>query len=123
MLIVRIELHSAITQEVTEIARMEIVNDGKSSRQEIGHYDVRTLAGQEKRALDRRVVQRSARVEEWPRLNKHVWSLVAKALGKMGYGYGHRPAKGGANNAENHGNRRACGLTPWLKTDKGVGVP
>jgi hypothetical protein len=28
MIVVRVELHSAITREVTELARMEIANDG-----------------------------------------------------------------------------------------------
>jgi hypothetical protein len=92
MLIVRVEMHSAVTGEVTEIARMEIVNDGTSNFHNIGHYWVRTLRGRTKADLDRRNIIKESRIEDWPRMRKHVWCLVSKALGRLGYGWGYRGA-------------------------------
>lgn len=119
MLIVRVELHSAVTGQVSEIARLEIVNDGFSMDTAKGNYDVRTLRGRGKGDLDKHVIQRAGRIEDWPRLSKHVWSLVAKALGKCGYGYGFRPnTSGNAAGAKGRGVRRT-----WAKGPTGVGVP
>lgn len=119
MLIVRVELHSAVTGQVSEIARLEIINDGTSPTQMRGHYTVNTMRGRGKAELDKRIVQRAARIESWPRLNKHVWSLVAKALGKLGYGYGFKPdTAGNKYGAKGKGHHQ-----PWLKNDKTVGVP
>lgn len=38
MIIVRVELHSAITGRVTELARMGIINDGTSEINAKGNY-------------------------------------------------------------------------------------
>lgn len=85
MLVVKIELHSAITGQVTEIGKMIIANDGTGTR-EVGNYDVR---------LGRRGVQelskiyhkpsRRGRVLEYRRLSKSVWELVSKALKSVGF--------------------------------------
>lgn len=85
MLVVRVELHSAITGIVTEIARMNIWNSMEGTR-EIGHYECATLRGRSKSALDKRTVQREGEVRNHPRLREHVWCLVSKALKSMGYG-------------------------------------
>lgn len=87
MILVRVELYSAVTKQVTELARMEIVNDetGTNKRR---NYDARTLFGRSKEALNQRRTQRHARIENWPSLNLHVWNLVATALKKMKYGEG-----------------------------------
>jgi hypothetical protein len=85
MLIIRVELHSAITHRVTEIARMEIINDGSSTNPAKGNYIVRTLKGRSKEYLDRRMTLRLDDVKNWPRLGKHVWYLVAAALQALGY--------------------------------------
>lgn len=85
MIVVRVELHSAITGRATEFARMIIANDG-SGTGPIGHYLATTLRGRSREALDRRVVQRSAGIRDWPRQRLHVWNLVATALTAMGYG-------------------------------------
>lgn len=101
MLVVKVELHSAITGEVTEIARSIIYNDGAGTRDK-GDYKAFTLRGRNKAALDasleklfksRREIEpggitRAAEIKDYPRLRLHVWNLVAKALGKMGYGHG-----------------------------------
>ncbi len=79
MIVVKIELHSAITGEVSEIGRMHIVNDasGDSTR---GNYAT---------ALMRRgttaTVQRRGVVKGHARLAYSVWVLVAKALAGLGF--------------------------------------
>lgn len=73
MLIVKVELHSAVTGKVTEIGRMLIDNIGGTEA--LGDYRVRVL----RRGTTNRV-SREARVDQHPRLTAPVWSLVAKAL-------------------------------------------
>ena len=84
MIIVRVELHSAITGKTTELARAHICNVGGTN--EIRDYDVRTLRGRSARDLDQHVVQRKGKVMGHPSLRLNVWHLVAKALAGMGYG-------------------------------------
>ena len=84
MIIVRVELHSAVTGERTELARMMIDNIGGS--QNLGDYRARTYRGRDSEALDQRTVQREGRILKHPRLREHVWNLVAKALASMAYG-------------------------------------
>lgn len=83
MIVVRVELHSAITGQVTELARMHISNEGGTATK--GDYGVETLRGRDKAALDKRRVQRSGKVTNYPRLSIHVWHLVARALIATGY--------------------------------------
>jgi hypothetical protein len=84
MIIVRVELHSAITGNVTELARMEICNDGRGS-ENTGHYQGGTLVGRAAAALDRGIVNRKGEVRDYPRQRLHVWHLVARMLDAMGY--------------------------------------
>lgn len=83
MLVVKVELHSAITGETTEIARMIIHNEGgtKSS----GDYGVMVYRGRTREELDKKVTIRRAKVKNHPRLREHVWNLVTKALVAAGY--------------------------------------
>jgi hypothetical protein len=83
MIIVRVELHSAITGEVTEIACMGIANIGGTAT--LGDYRAATWRGRSRRALAERLVQRTAEVRKYPRLAIHVWHLVARSLVAMGY--------------------------------------
>lgn len=83
MIVIRVELHSAITREVTEIARMRIRNAGGDRK--VGHYAVETLRGRSREQLNRGECQRSGTVENYPRLSIHVWHLVARALCAMKY--------------------------------------
>lgn len=83
MLIVRVELHSAITRQITEIARMRIANVGGTVR--LGDYTVDTFRGRDARALDRGKVQRTGHVWQHRRQDEHVWNLVAKALAATRY--------------------------------------
>lgn len=83
MIVVRVELHSAITGKVTEIARMRIRNAGGTK--DLGSYSVETLRGRSREQLNQGVCQRSGTVVSYPRLRIHVWHLVARALTAMGY--------------------------------------
>lgn len=92
MLIVKVELHSAITGKKTEIARMMIDNIGGDLKK--GDYRCRTYRGRSALRLERAMrwgeVTREGRVLGHRRLALHVWHLVAKALRSMNYGEGER---------------------------------
>jgi hypothetical protein len=83
MIVVRVELWSAVTHEVTELARMKICNRGGTA--ESGDYSVTTYRGRCKADLDRHVVTRTGAIAGYPRLALHVWHLVAYALASTGY--------------------------------------
>lgn len=87
MIVVKVELWSAITGAKTELARMHISNDGTVMDPNKGNYDVATLRGRSSADLDRGVVHRRARVADWPRKRLHVWNLVQAALTLAGYGH------------------------------------
>ena len=84
MIIVRVELHSAITGKVSEIARAIIANNGGTD--ELGNYDVGTFRGESAEELNQLQMERRGKVEGHPRMDQHVWNLVAKALAGMRYG-------------------------------------
>jgi hypothetical protein len=88
MIVVRVELWSAVSGEVSELARMTIDNIGET--QQLGDYRARTLRGRSADALHKAMlagsVQREAKVLRHPRLREHVWNLVAKALANLSYG-------------------------------------
>lgn len=84
MIVVRVELHSAITGQVTELARMHICNEGGGGR--LRDYAVASFRGRSTVQLNQLQVQRQARVEQWPSAELHVWNLVAVALVSMDYG-------------------------------------
>lgn len=84
MIVIRVELHSAATGKVTELARAHICNVGGDARR--GDYDCLTLRGRSKELLDRGTAQRRGSVKGYPRQAIHVWNLVAEALIAMRYG-------------------------------------
>lgn len=83
MIVVRVELHSAITGKITEIARAHIANIGGTNNS--GDYRVETFRGRNKDQLDKLASGRAGAVRNYPRLSIHVWHLVARALIVMGY--------------------------------------
>ena len=85
MIVVKVELHSAITGEITQIARMHIANVGGD--RDYGNYSCATFRGRDAAELARFTKQREGRVANHPRLREHVWNLVAHALRGMGYGF------------------------------------
>jgi len=82
MLVVKVELWSAITGKNEEIGRMYLANDGTALTPSRGNYDVKVCReGSFKYAgWDKIKASRSARVEEYPRLGYNVWRLVTRAL-------------------------------------------
>jgi hypothetical protein len=72
VIVVRVELHSGVTGEVTELGRCEIVND-ETGTIERGHYDVVVTSGDTPRT-------RRGRVEGYARKTRPVWALVRLAL-------------------------------------------
>lgn len=87
MIIVRVEVLSAITGKTTELARMHICNEGGTQTR--GNYGVYILRGRSKTRLDKSWINshisRSGKVTNHPRLIEHVWNLVSKALNACGY--------------------------------------
>lgn len=85
MIVVRVELWSAATGKVTELARAVIVNDGTGTA-ERRNYDLATLRGRSTQDLNKSVPQRKGKLTGWPSERLHVWNLVAAMLTKLGYG-------------------------------------
>jgi hypothetical protein len=77
MIIVKIELHSAITGKVSEIGRMDIWNEGTGTEKR-GNYGVgvhRRHGGRMGKAF-----QRKGQVQDYPRLSYNIWRLVSRAI-------------------------------------------
>lgn len=83
MIVVRVELWSAVTGDKTELARMHISNIGATAK--VGDYDGETFIGRSTVALDRRVISKRGKVTNYRRLDFHVWNLVRRMLSNMGY--------------------------------------
>lgn len=90
MIVVRVELWSAIDGHITELARMMLDNINTSRDMKTGDYAVRTYRGRSAEALRKAMinntVQREGKVLGHKRLAEHVWNLVTKGLVTMGYG-------------------------------------
>lgn len=90
MIVVRVELWSAIDHNVTELARITIDNIAVTPNMQLGDYRVRTMRGRSAEALHKAMltgsIQREGQVLRHPRLREHVWNLVAKALATLNYG-------------------------------------
>lgn len=80
MIVVKIELYSAVTGRVTTLGRMHISNDGVRSQQD-------TRKGEDIAQLFRKPtfqsVTRETKVENWPRLQKTVWQLLKQVLDQI----------------------------------------
>lgn len=88
MIVVRVELWSAVTGKKTEIARMGIANTGGTAQ--LGDYTAVTYRGRSAADLDGAMrvgsITRRGHVARYPRLRVHVWNLVALALEACAYG-------------------------------------
>lgn len=80
MIVVRVELHSAITGKVKEIGRMIIANEGVNETGSQGDY-----SGKVMRKPNFETVIRHGAVFKHQRLALPVWVLVRKMLENMGY--------------------------------------
>jgi hypothetical protein len=79
VIVVRIELWSRESGQVTEIARMSLANDGTGTDTRC-HYD-----GQSFKKPDFRETARTGRVIDHFRHVLPVWTLVRRMLESMGY--------------------------------------
>lgn len=88
MIVVKIELWSALTGKVSEIGRMYIANDasGDAAR---GNYDVavcrkgnthRPMFAGEPTMAGLPAAARHGRVEDYPRRSYNVWRLISRAI-------------------------------------------
>lgn len=84
MIVVKVELHSAVTGDVTELARMHMSNTGEGTATR-SDYLGETFIGRTTAALNRHTVSKRGDVRGHRRLDLHVWNLVAKMLNSMGY--------------------------------------
>ncbi len=84
MIVVRVELWSAVTGRKTELARMHICNDGSSGGR-MRSYDGTSFRGRSSEQLDREAPSKRGRLENFPAVQLHAWNLVARMLGTMGY--------------------------------------
>lgn len=85
MLVVKVELHSARDGRVEELARMIVYNDGKGTRTRGNYVAAVGRKGQSNADILVGKPHKEARVENYPRLNLHVWNLIARALTACGY--------------------------------------
>lgn len=85
MILIKVELHSAITHQVTELARMKICNDGLSENANFGNYIAQTFIGRSTDQLNKEREAKHTTIQHWPRERLHIWNLVCKALRQMGY--------------------------------------
>jgi hypothetical protein len=85
MIVVRVELWSAITGAKTELARMHISNRGTNANPRRGDYEGAAFIGRDSAALDRLAVSKRGELKDFPRQQLHVWNMVARMLAAMGY--------------------------------------
>lgn len=94
MIVVRVELWSAITGRKTELARLIIANEGTSENPRRGDYTAAALRGRDAETLqantvawvmNRKGAAHTGEVKNHARLQEHVWVLVTKALKACGY--------------------------------------
>ena len=82
MIVVKVELHSAITGKVSMLGRAVIDNVGASPNGKLGDYRVRV--GNKRDACSTHAVTlrplRTGLVQNWPRLSYSVWRLVLASL-------------------------------------------
>jgi hypothetical protein len=86
VIVIKVELHSAVTGKMTELARMLISNTGDNPNPRWGDYIAQVIRGRSKEQLDKGTVLKQVTIFNHPRQQLHVWNLVAKALSTMGYG-------------------------------------
>lgn len=88
MLVVKIELHSANTGAITEIANMVIANDGTGSVKKGNYWGKTFKKGHSyytEYDKEKPQVLKEGSVKDYSRNDLHVWNLVARMLQSMGY--------------------------------------
>lgn len=81
MIVVKVELHSAITGKISLLGKMIIANTGGGTAKR-GNYSVavlkKTSADKDRPSIED--VLRHGEVLDYPRLSYNVWRLVSRAL-------------------------------------------
>lgn len=91
MIRVSVHLISAIDGDVTELARMDICNDGtgdfnrRNYNGEALLFEGQSYIGRNSAALNRETVSKRGRIVNWPSERLHIWNLVRMMLDTMGY--------------------------------------
>lgn len=76
MIVIKIELWPlGFESRAREIGRMTLTNDGTSEDPKRGNYTAKVMR---RGTIDK--VQRTARVEDYPRQSYSIWELVRRAL-------------------------------------------
>ena len=75
MIVIKIELHSAVTRKVTQLGEAYITNDGVWHENDCCDYHFKIM-----RKPKFKSVTKLARVERWPRSRRTVWQLLQKCL-------------------------------------------
>lgn len=88
MIVVTVELWSAITGQRSQLAKMHICNEGTSDNPRVGNYRATTFVGRDEGALSRGTVSKIGTFGGWRRLDYHIWNLVRRALEECGYNKG-----------------------------------
>ena len=73
MIVIKVELHSAITKKVSLIGKAIICNDGSGSISS-GNYNAKFWSKRPN------IVWREGKVENFPRKSLNVWYLLSKCL-------------------------------------------
>jgi hypothetical protein len=94
-MIIRVELHSAVIGQITEIERARIANIGRSET--LGNYATETLRGPCAEDLNKGIVQRSSFIEKHPR----------KGPARLASGRQSSQSHGGMGNEETFNRKRA----------------
>lgn len=90
MLVIKVELHSAITGKISRLATMFICNDASGNRKR-GNYTFAVFRKGQKPEEDmyaKRTLPQPLRqggLADYPRLSLPVWCLVKRALEKLDY--------------------------------------
>lgn len=83
MIVLKLELHSARTGQVTTLGQAVIINDGSGTNAH-GNYDCLVANKKSKDKLPALItgsdILRYGRVEKYPRLSYNVWRLVIRGL-------------------------------------------
>lgn len=85
MLVIKIELHSAIDGHIEEVGRMILYNDRGGDR-ECGNYRGVIEPRTERVSGWSLPEQVTGRVTDYPRLDRPVWNLVTEMLANMRFG-------------------------------------
>jgi len=76
MIVIKVELHSAITGKVTTLATAKICNDGTGTKTRGNYRGI--FFGKDGR------IMKDCAVLNWPRKARHVWKLVGECMKQAG---------------------------------------